>query len=291
MLLHSEAEMALRPKGAIAHHSKACLSGLERLCRLSATSELSSDGCTAQLGRFRIWAFNIGALQEAHLPTSLEYRLREAPKLVDRIVELLEDMEESIDDSMTWYRAQNLCRSNKYAVSQIASGRRQNRVGLDSDDDTHDIYDDPTEEDGQEVTELDEIFQTLADSISSLFKISLLIRSATPRDRYAKAATSLKQPFDESFDISHCGHKHPKLEKKENQWLRNRLGQAITQRRQYLKYCRDHHDKLGADSFERPPPIQPEETAPEQAGRNVLSVQYEGKAATIMSKVRARSLS
>lgn len=93
--------MALRPKGAIAHHSKACLSGLERLCRLSATSELSSDGCTAQLGRFRIWAFNIGALQEAHLPTSLEYRLREAPKLVDRTLELLEDMEESIEDGMT----------------------------------------------------------------------------------------------------------------------------------------------------------------------------------------------
>lgn len=170
-------------------------------------------------------------------------------------------------------------------------GERQNRIGTDSGDDSHDLYDDPTEEDGQEVTELGEIFQSLADSISSLFKISLLIRGATPRDRYAKAATSVKQPFDDSFDISHCGHKHPKLEKKENQWLRNRLGQAITQRRQYLKYCRDHHDRLGVGSFERPTPNLPEEPASKQTQKNDLSIQYEERVPTIMSKVRAHSLS
>ena len=90
--------MASYPLGGISLHGKSCLDGLEGLCKLSMTSELSSDGCTAQLGRFRIWALNIGALQDAHLPTSLEYRLREAPKLVDRIVELLEDIEESIED-------------------------------------------------------------------------------------------------------------------------------------------------------------------------------------------------
>lgn len=152
------------------------------------------------------------------------------------------------------------------------------------------MYDDPTEEDGQEITELDEIFQSLADSVSSLFKISLLIRSATPRDRYAKAAASGKQPFDDSFDISHCGHKHPKLEEKENQWLRNRLGQAITQRRQFLKYCRDHHDKLGAGSVEHPPSVLSEEKVPKHTRGNVLSVQQEGKAITIMSKVRTHSI-
>jgi hypothetical protein len=135
------------------------------------------------------------------------------------------------------------------------------------------------------VTELDEILQSLADSISSLFKISLLIRSATPRDRYAKAATSAKQPFDNTFDISHVGHKHTKLEIKENQWLRNRLGQAITQRRQFLKYCREHHDKLGAESFERSTPMKVEKSIAEQARKNGLSVPHEETAPTITSKV------
>jgi len=87
-----------RLNGSISRHGAVCLDGLEGLCKSSITSQLSPDDCAAQLGRFRIWALNIGALQDAHLPTSLEYRLREAPKLVDRIVELLEDIEESIED-------------------------------------------------------------------------------------------------------------------------------------------------------------------------------------------------
>src|ERR1700712_3512345 len=87
-----------RLNGSISRHGNVCLDGLERLCKLSITSDLSPDDCAAQLGRFRIWALNIGALQDAHLPTSLEYRLREAHKLVDRIVEVLEDIEESIED-------------------------------------------------------------------------------------------------------------------------------------------------------------------------------------------------
>jgi len=141
------------------------------------------------------------------------------------------------------------------------------------------------------VTELDEIFQSLADSISSLFKISLLIRSATPRDRYAKAATSVKQPFDDTFDISHVGHKHPKLEIKENQWLRNRLGQAITRRRQYLKYCREHHDKLGAGSHSHSIEayLKLGESNAEHTRKDGLFVQQEERAATIMSKVRNHS--
>jgi hypothetical protein len=79
------------------------------------------------------------------------------------------------------------------------------------------MCDNSTNEEVNEVTELDEIFQSLADSISSLFKISLLIRCATPRDRYAKVAKLVKQPFDDSFNISHVGHKYSKLEVKENQ--------------------------------------------------------------------------
>lgn len=88
--------------GSLSRHAWACLKGLEELCKLPATSELPSDECTSQLGRFRIWALNIGALQEAYLPTSLEYRLREARSLVTRIVELLKDIEESIEDGNTF---------------------------------------------------------------------------------------------------------------------------------------------------------------------------------------------
>ena len=70
----------------------------------------------------------------------------------------------------------------------------------------------------------------------------MLVKSATTRDRYAKAAKAQGEPFDSQFDISHVGHKYPLVH--QTDWLEKRLGKAITQRRQYLRYCRQHRDRL-----------------------------------------------
>ncbi len=45
-------------------------------------------------------------------------------------------------------------------------------------------------------------------------------------------------------------HKYPSLHSKSNnrQLLVDRLGKAITQRRQYLRYCRQHRDKTSKDT-------------------------------------------
>lgn len=67
----------------------------------------------------------------------------------------------------------------------------------------------------------------------------MMVRNATPRDRYAKAATA-PNPFSDQFDIAHVTQKFPKLKN----WLRDRLGKAITHRRQYLRYCEEHHNAL-----------------------------------------------
>jgi hypothetical protein len=43
-------------------------------------------------------------------------------------------------------------------------------------------------------------------------------------------------------------------------WLRTRLGKAITQRRQYLRYCREHREKLSKVSETKPAtelPLEP----------------------------------
>lgn len=49
-------------------------------------------------GRFKIWARNIGALQQSTLSTSLEYRLREAPRVITQVAELLEDLVETLEE-------------------------------------------------------------------------------------------------------------------------------------------------------------------------------------------------
>ena len=115
------------------------------------------------------------------------------------------------------------------------SGTRPNRVAVASD---------MSSDLGSETSEFSEIFGTVKDTITSLMQTSIIIRNATPRDRYIRAQTSAKDPFLESFDIAHVGHKFPKIDSEGREWLKRRLGKAIAQRRQYLKYCREHNDKF-----------------------------------------------
>jgi hypothetical protein len=94
-------------------------------------------------------------------------------------------------------------------------------------------------------SEIQELFQSIPETITSLFKLSILIRNSSSRDRYAKALSSAsKAPFNEQFDIDHVGNKFPRLYRDDREWLRQRLGKAITQKRQYLRYCREHREKL-----------------------------------------------
>lgn len=95
---------------------------------------------------------------------------------------------------------------------------------------------------GGGTSELQELCASVPEIITSLFKVSILIRQSTKRDRYAKAAAASYDQFLPDFDIQHVGDKFPKV--LDERWLQERLGHAITTRRQYLRYTRDHHDKI-----------------------------------------------
>jgi hypothetical protein len=57
---------------------------------------LSLRGIQDELGRYKIWAGNIGALQKG--PSSLDYRLREASHVQQPIIRLLRDLEYSLKE-------------------------------------------------------------------------------------------------------------------------------------------------------------------------------------------------
>jgi hypothetical protein len=81
-----------------------------------------------------------------------------------------------------------------------------------------------------------------------------LIRQNSDRDRYAKAAASGDPPFLHGVDIQRIGERFPKIKDRrisfvgdevdEHRWLREKLGSANAQRRQYLRYTRDHYNRL-----------------------------------------------
>jgi hypothetical protein len=144
---------------------------------------------------------------------SAEYRLREAPEVVERIVELLDELAEINND-----------------IFEIVSGSRTNRQISESEDDL------------ESSDELSELTLSVGDIITSLFKVSMLVQKATTRDRYAKAASAKDAAFLAEFDIRHVADKYPKL--RAQPWLLKRLGHAITQRRQFLRYCRNHKNRI-----------------------------------------------
>jgi hypothetical protein len=80
-------------------------------------------------------------------------------------------------------------------------------------------------------------------------KLSMVIRSSPSRDDYLKAAS--RYNFDARYDVGHVKEKHGAA-KRSSDWLLERLGKAITRRRQYLKYREEHHTKLSRDWDEAP---------------------------------------
>lgn len=90
---------------AIASRAKRSLLNLERLVGVLEQPGYESIGISASeavdiLGRFKIWAANIGAFQDINIKSSLEFRVRDAPKIASQITELLDELTESLDDSM-----------------------------------------------------------------------------------------------------------------------------------------------------------------------------------------------
>lgn len=160
-----------------------------------------------------LWASNLGSLHPGIDRRSADYRLREAPEVIERIVELLDELTEINSD-----------------ILEIVSGGRTNREISESDDDF------------ESSDELSELNLSVNDIITSLFKVSMLVKKATTRDRYAKAASAKEAAFLAEFDIRHVADKYPKL--RTQPWLLERLGNAITQRRQFLRYCRNHKHRI-----------------------------------------------
>ena len=88
----------------IALRAKKCVGRFEDLVELlgqpehQRAYELSDAVVTDALGRFKIWAGNIGAFQGQDVKSSLDFRLRDTPKISTQILEILDDLAESLVD-------------------------------------------------------------------------------------------------------------------------------------------------------------------------------------------------
>jgi hypothetical protein len=99
----------------------------------------------------------------------------------------------------------------------------------------------------ESTSELQELCTAISAAIANLMKLSMLIRESSKRDDYAKAA-SRYNTWNPSADIGHVEEKYGTVKSgSDSAWLLERLGKAITRRRQFLTYRKEHHDKLTGD--------------------------------------------
>jgi hypothetical protein len=178
--------------------------------------------------RFRAWAVNIAALQKIHLRSSLDFRLKDAAELRQRIVKILEELVKSLENA-----------------SSIVRGDVENRTWkLGYISDSEDSEDSEGDEKFPQTSELEQRFSAMNATCTNLMKLSMIIRNSPSRDDYLKAAS--RYNFDSRYDIGHVKEKYGSA-KGSKDWLLERFGKGITRRRQFLKYREEHHGKLARD--------------------------------------------
>ncbi|KAF3076130.1 hypothetical protein CFAM422_001133 [Trichoderma lentiforme] len=191
---------------------------------------ISPSEITDALERFALWAGNLGALRGPTSKLSLEYRLAEAPEIRSQIHRQLDYLLEAIDD-----------------VTTLVQERQMSHDIMD-DDMNMGYFDEPDDPEEGPSEEIRMNIDLISESLKTLFRIAVLVRKTDPDNRFERAIIhSSKITFPHTFDVDYVREKYPKLKTKEQSWLAERLGKAIARRRQFIKYCRDHRDRLALD--------------------------------------------
>lgn len=239
--------MASKPMGTIAAHVITCINSFNRLRSLLQTpnclfqDQIPLSAVVDELGRFRVWSGNIGGLQTG--PASLDYRLREASHVRQQVIKLLADLNFALQEASSIISGERLQGEYTSSDHELDLEFSSEGTSLNSDSDSELEMGRTLSEDGSRpTTEVRELFRAVIEAITSLFKLSMVIRNPAPRDRYAKSA--IITPYDDRYDIGHVWEKFPHARR--TPWLITRLGKVITRTRHYHQYREKHHEKLAS---------------------------------------------
>jgi hypothetical protein len=168
--------------------------------------------------RFKVWSGNIGA--QGTGASSLDYRLRESSNIRDQVVSLLGDLIELLQDA-----------------GDIISGDEVPWDQLGHDEGI--IHSEDSEALGLSGTEMGQISIDVTDVVDCLLRLSVPIRDPVPHDLFI-GSNSLDTSHYEEFDIQHVRSKFESIDS----ILAQRLGKAISRRRQFFKYRQKHPNRL-----------------------------------------------
>ncbi|KAI4941058.1 hypothetical protein J4E86_010558 [Alternaria arbusti] len=214
---------------------------------------IESETLDDEVGRFRVWAGNLGALQKGH--SSLDYRLRGSPVLFSSALRLLNELEQNLNETYAIVSEARL----PYEQQTPSEGSDDDSDrGSSSEEEEHDSDSDEPR------SELRMRYEEIVDIIDNLYKLSVRIRTPTVRSRSLKASAYTPVDPETGVDIlgvyaeldrkhvrellSQLRKTHPAQNEEDRDFLTERLSSSITLRRRHFKYWKRHRDKLGASA-------------------------------------------
>ncbi|KAH8721192.1 hypothetical protein HC256_001552 [Beauveria bassiana] len=177
--------------------------------------------------KFKLWASSLGAHRSSG-SRSLEYRLRDASFIRNHILSLLQD----------------LCESLNEAVSLITEDDAP-LVREEAPDATLEELAEYFQNEEEETGEMEAIVKSIEHEINCLLRLSVTIRNPAPHDHFkSRAGAEIVHHF-KHWDLQHIQAKFPDADPH----VQERLAEATSRRRQYLKYREEHTVRL-ADGLE-----------------------------------------
>ncbi|KAM7203212.1 hypothetical protein V8F20_004154 [Naviculisporaceae sp. PSN 640] len=175
------------------------------------------------IGRFSVWAMNIGAIQHASLRKSLDYRLRDAPEIRHQLLSAFERLSEAADIAS---RIVTTKLRDEPKDDPILPGRW------------------PDSETANPANELNDLFLSIKSSIDTLFRLSMLLSRHRPKGRLPHSGRDDDKgpPPSDPIDVTHICDLFPSI--REKPWLVKRIAEAMSRRRRYIKYREKHRRSL-----------------------------------------------
>lgn len=196
-----------------------------------------------EIGRFRVWSGNLGALQKGH--SSADYRLRDSPLLAGNTLKLLKELNGNITQAIAVVLGHRLPYEQQAKSADSDAEEDDGFYSEDSDSDS---------DSGTPKTELGQRFREIVDIIDNLYHLAVRIRQPTLKTRSLKAASYRPKDPETGVDIleqyavfdlqhtreliAHLRAQHAPGTFLEDDVLVQRLGRAVTLRRRQFKYWR-----------------------------------------------------
>ncbi|KAK7453861.1 hypothetical protein Landi51_03801 [Colletotrichum acutatum] len=167
--------------------------------------------------RFEVWAGNVGAHKTSR--SSLEYRLRDASQVRIFVGRLLTSLIKCIDGAIKTLNDLSVPPSE-----HEGSGQKHEDL----------------------ISDLEAYMERFPDIINCLMRLIITIQNPAPWDRFL-VSTNIDTSVFEIYDTQHVSAKFEGIDSQ----LAERLGKAISRRRQYFKYREVRHEKLSRQADEQ----------------------------------------